>query len=80
MKCLSCMTGNCHVQFLGEKAGVIPRLSRHHRGRLQPRGRYGGTGVAPAGRADCDDGECEQGEKRPVPQPADDGAAADDAG
>ncbi len=27
-----------------------------------------------------DDGECEQGGKRPVPQPADDGAAADDAG
>ena len=50
------------------------------RGRVQPRGRYSGTGVAPAGRADGDDGECEQGEKRPVPQPADDGAAADDAG
>ena len=52
----------------------------YHRGRVQPRGRYSGTGVAPAGRADCDDGECEQGEKRPVPRPADDGAAADDAG
>ena len=52
----------------------------YHRGRLQPRGRYGGTGVAPAGRADGDDGECEQGQKRSVPQPANDGAAADDAG
>ena len=36
-------------------------------GGFSPRGRYSGTGVAPAGRADGDDGECEQGEKRPVP-------------
>lgn len=66
---------------LRRESGSNPAdLARHHCGRLQPRGRYSGTGVAPAGRADGDDGECEQGEKRPVPQPADDGAAADDAG
>lgn len=81
MKCLKLYDRKLSRTVLRRESGSNPAdLARHHRGRVQPRGRYSGTGVAPAGRADGDDGECEQGEKRPVPQPADDGAAADDTG
>ena len=45
MKCLSCMTGNCHVQFLGGKAGVsIVRETGGLKDTVEPYNMYSNTG------------------------------------